>query len=74
MCVISIVTATNLSKHFWQHDNAGFDYITPSKLHQMSIAVELYVAKMRYNGEYTLAALEVSGRDYAVTSFLEELI
>jgi hypothetical protein len=40
----------------------------------MAFAAELYVAKTRYAGEYTLAALEVSGYGYAVTGFVEELL
>jgi len=51
----------------------GFDYITPAKQRQMAFAAELYVAKTRYTGEYTLAALEVSGLDYGVTGFIEEI-
>lgn len=52
----------------------GFDYITSAKLRQMSFAAELYVAKEHYGGEYTLAALELGGQDYAVTGFVEELM
>jgi Holliday junction resolvase-like predicted endonuclease len=52
----------------------GFDYITPAKLRQMAFAAELYVAKERYNGEYTLGALEISGPDFIVSGFIEELI
>jgi Holliday junction resolvase-like predicted endonuclease len=52
----------------------GFDYITPTKLKQMAFAAELYVVKERYNGEYTLGALEISGPDFIVSGFIEELI
>jgi Holliday junction resolvase-like predicted endonuclease len=52
----------------------GLDYITPTKLRQMAFAAELYVAKERYNDEYTLGALEISGPDFTVTGFIEELI
>jgi Holliday junction resolvase-like predicted endonuclease len=52
----------------------GFDYITPSKLRQMAFAAELYAAKERFSGEYTLAALEVSGQEYAVSGFIAELM
>lgn len=51
----------------------GLDYITPRKLEQMQFAAELWVAENRYNGEYVLAALEMSGADYKVTNFLPEL-
>jgi len=52
----------------------GFAYVTAAKLKQMAFAAQLYVAKERYGGEYTLAALEVSGQDYAVTGFIESII
>lgn len=52
----------------------GLDYITPAKLRQMAFAAELYVAKERYTGEYTLGALELSGPDFVVSGLIEELI
>jgi Holliday junction resolvase-like predicted endonuclease len=51
----------------------GFDYITPTKLRQMAFAAELYAAKSRYDGEYTLAAIELSGPGFVVTGFITEL-
>jgi hypothetical protein len=39
----------------------------------MRFAAELWVAQHHYSGEYTLGAIEVSGKDYAVTDFLPEL-
>lgn len=52
----------------------GFDYITSSKLRQMAFAAELYISRERYSGEYTLAALELSGQDYVVSGFIAELV
>lgn len=40
----------------------------------MAFAAELYVARTHYVGEYTLAALELGGPDYAVTDYIEELM
>ncbi len=51
----------------------GLDYITPRKLNQMQFAAELWVAANRYNGEYTLAAIELTGDDYRVTNFLPDI-
>ncbi len=51
----------------------GLDYITPKKLQQMHFAAEMWVSDKRWQGEYQLAALEVSGGDYIVTNFLTEL-
>jgi len=52
---------------------SGLTYITPTKLRQMAFAAQLYVSRERYSGEYTLAALELSGSSYAVTSFIDTL-
>lgn len=51
----------------------GLDYITPTKLKQMQFAANLWVASHDYVGEYALGAVEVSGSDYVVTAFLENL-
>jgi putative endonuclease len=52
---------------------SGLDYITPRKLAQMRFAAELWVAEQGYSGEYTLAALELTGPEFTVTQFLPEL-
>jgi putative endonuclease len=51
----------------------GLDYITSNKLLQMEFAAELWVAENRYEGEYVLAAIEVSGASFAITSFLDNI-
>lgn len=51
----------------------GLDYITPRKLEQMQFAAELWVNENKYDGEYTLAALELGGTDFAVTNFIESI-
>lgn len=51
----------------------GFDYITTAKLRQMGFAARLWATENRYRGEYTLAAIELSGPDYEVTEYIEEL-
>ncbi len=53
---------------------SGFDYITARKLNQMQFAAELWVATNHYYGDYVLAAIELTGDDYCVTSFIEELL
>lgn len=56
------------------YQGGGLDYITPSKLRQMQFAAELWVAENRYEGEYCLGAVEISGKSYEVTNFLENLM
>ncbi len=51
----------------------GLDYITPKKLGQMQFAAELWVSNHDWQGEYQLAALEVSGEDFAVTDFITDV-
>jgi len=52
----------------------GLDYITPRKLARMQFAAELWVSENHYDGEYTLAALELTGDDYRVTNFLPDIM
>ncbi len=52
----------------------GLDYITPKKLEQMRFAAELWVAEHRYEGDYTLGAIEVKGETYGVTHLIDNII
>lgn len=52
----------------------GLDYITSKKLQQMRFAAELWVADSRYEGDYILGVIEVTGENYVVTQLLENLI
>lgn len=51
----------------------GLDYITPGKLEQMQFAAEMWVAENKYDGEYMLAAMELSGTDFVVDNFITEI-
>ncbi len=51
----------------------GLDYITPKKLHQMRFAAESWVHAHGWQGEYQLAAIEVSGPDFRVTNAVKDL-
>jgi putative endonuclease len=51
----------------------GLDYITPRKLAQMQFAAELWVSERAYDGELTLAALEMTGEDYQVSDFIANI-
>jgi uncharacterized protein (TIGR00252 family) len=50
---------------------SGLDYITPSKLRQMSFAAKMWLAQHNHTGEIALSAIEVSGPEYEVTDFIE---
>lgn len=51
----------------------GLDYITHKKLEQMQFAAEIWVVENKYDGDYALGAIEVSGDYYEITSFLEDI-
>ena len=53
---------------------SGFDYITPKKLEQMKFAAQCWVQDNMYRGDYELAAIEVSGSDFTITSFLPNIL
>lgn len=49
----------------------GFDAITRSKLHHMQRAAETWIEDSKWPGEYVLSAIELSGPQFAVMSFIE---
>jgi len=49
----------------------GLEAITPSKLHRMRRGAETWVTEVKWRGEYSLAALELAGRDYQVMNFID---
>jgi putative endonuclease len=55
------------------NQGGGLDYITPKKLDQMQFAAELWVSENWHTGEYVLAAIEMTGTDYEITNFIEDL-
>lgn len=50
---------------------SGLEYIGPQKLRQMEYAAQRWVAENRWDGEYMLAAIEISGASYDVTAFID---
>lgn len=51
---------------------SGLEYITPKKLNQMKFAAEMWVSQQKWQGDYQLAAIEMSGND-EVQQFLTDL-
>jgi putative endonuclease len=49
----------------------GLDYITTTKLKQMRFAAESWVYDYRWNGEYVLCAIEVTGPGFTVTAAIK---
>lgn len=52
---------------------SGLDAITPAKLRQMRRAAWAWVDELKYGGEYVLSAIEISGPDFAVLNFVEDV-
>jgi len=53
------------------HFGGGLGAIGPDKLRRMVRAAETWVRERRWGGEYTLAAMEVSGPRYETGELLE---
>lgn len=54
-------------------NGSGLEYITLKKLDQMTRAAESFVQAKKWDGQYQLAAIEVTGNGLKVTSFLDSL-
>lgn len=52
---------------------SGLDYITPQKQKQMRFAAEFWVSSSNWNGDYSLAAIEVTGEDFEITEHITEI-
>ena len=52
---------------------SGLEFITKQKVRRMSYGASRWVQENHWNGEYQLAAVEVSGVEYEVTAFIKEI-
>lgn len=80
VCEIDIIAQKNKCVYFVevkyrksQAWGSGLEYITKSKLIQMNFAAEVWMGQNNWNDDCSLAAIEVAGEDYNITSFLTEL-
>lgn len=51
----------------------GYDSLTASKLKKMHSSAWAWVDENKYRGPYSLAAIEVSGREFAVLGFIDNI-
>lgn len=79
-CEIDIIAQKNKAILFVEvkyrvsfNQGSGLEYITKSKYKQMLFAANLWIAQHNWNGDYQLAAIELSGPDFYVTNFLPEV-
>jgi putative endonuclease len=80
-CEIDIVAVMDevaycVEVKFRQTNRQGgsLEYITPAKLKQMQFAAAQWVYATKWAHEYQLAAIEVSGDEYEVTGFVDDII
>lgn len=53
---------------------SGLEYITPTKVRRMERSAATWVRDHAYGGPCQLAAVEVSGSDYEVTAFVDDIM
>lgn len=51
----------------------GLEYITTAKQKQMTFAAQLWVTENKWDGDYRLAAIEVTGPKFDITEHLAEV-
>lgn len=80
MCEIDVVARRDNVVYFcevkYRRSNvagSGILYVTPKKLQQMRFAAESWVHYHRWQGEYQLCAIEVSGTDFRITNVVKNL-
>lgn len=80
-CEIDIIARKDGVIHFVEvryrardDQGSGFDSITSSKLKQMRRAAWTWVEEYKWRGEYVLSAIEVSGQQFAIMGFIENVI
>ena len=79
-CEIDIVAKRKKIIHFievkYRYDNKhgrGIDYVTQQKLNQMIYAASQWVTYNNYQGDYCLSVIAVSGSDFEVNDFIEDI-
>lgn len=56
------------------HQGGGLEAITPTKLKQMRYAATSWLVETKWPGPSQLSAIEMTGPDFTVTSFIDEVI
>jgi uncharacterized protein (TIGR00252 family) len=79
-CEIDVVAQKGKAVYFCEvkyrtssREGGGLDYITPKKLRQMRFAAEFWVADNSWPGGYQLLAVEVSGPQFDISAFVDDI-
>lgn len=51
----------------------GLEAITATKLRQMQFAAELWIQEEKWAGQYQLAAIELTGKDFTVMAYIDNV-
>ncbi|HEX7633316.1 MAG TPA: YraN family protein [Candidatus Saccharimonadales bacterium] len=80
-CEIDIVAQKDDVIHFVEvkyrkdyEQGGGLEAITATKLRQMRFAAEIWVEEYKWHGQYVLSAVEIAGSEFAVMSFIEDVL
>jgi Holliday junction resolvase-like predicted endonuclease len=80
-CEIDIIAQKGSVMFFFEvkyrltdNQGTGIEYITPRKLRQMEFAATSWMARANWQGECQLAAIELAGPEFAVTSLITDLL
>lgn len=69
----STIYFVEVKYRFADGSGSGIEYITPQKVKRMAYAASRWIQENHWRGEQMLSGLEVSGQDYEVTAFVEEI-
>ena len=79
-CEIDIIASKNDAMYFVEvkfrindDQGGGLEAITTSKLKQMHFAADIWVQETKWQGEYSLAAVEIAGDNYSVMHFIDNV-
>jgi putative endonuclease len=79
-CEIDIIAEKGGTVHFVEvkyrrndDQGGGLEAITPTKLKQMRYAATSWLAEAKWPGPSQLAAIELTGPDFTVLSFLDDI-
>ena len=79
-CEIDIVAKKDGVLHFVEvryratdHQGSGIDSITQAKLKQMRRSAWYYVDETEWRGQYVISAIELSGPDFQILSYIENV-
>lgn len=79
-CEIDIIATKDATVHFVEvkyrkndDQGGGIEAITASKLKKMKLGAWVWVDENKYRGEYVLSAIEISGSQFAVIGFIENV-